>query len=55
MAIDRAAWHPKIDYPPIRFMRFTGWALTEGVERHPIENVDVSVNLSLLTRMEMPL
>lgn len=43
MAIDRAAWRPKIDYPPIRFVRFAGWALTEGVERHRIENVDVRI------------
>ncbi|WP_170117084.1 type IV toxin-antitoxin system AbiEi family antitoxin domain-containing protein [Phyllobacterium sophorae] len=43
MAIDRAAWRPKIDYPPIHFVRFTGWALTEGVERHRIENVDVPI------------
>jgi predicted transcriptional regulator of viral defense system len=43
MAIDRAAWRPKIDYPPIRFVRFTGSALTEGVERHRIENVDVPI------------
>jgi predicted transcriptional regulator of viral defense system len=43
MAIDRAAWRPKIDHPPIRFVRFTGWALTEGVERHRIENVDVPI------------
>lgn len=43
MAIDRGAWRPKIDYPPIRFVRFTGSALTEGVERHRIENVDVPI------------
>ena len=43
MAIDRTAWRPKIDYPPIRFVRFTGSALTEGVERHRIENVDVPI------------
>jgi hypothetical protein len=43
MAIDRAAWRPKIDYPPIRFVRFTGSALTDGVERHRIENVDVPI------------
>ena len=41
MAIDRAAWRPKIDHPPIRFVRFSGSALTEGVERHRIENIDV--------------
>ena len=43
MAIDRTAWRPTFDYPPIRFVRFSGWALTEGVERHPIENVDVPI------------
>jgi predicted transcriptional regulator of viral defense system len=43
MAIDRAAWRPKIDYPPIRFVRFTGSALTEGIEHHHIENVDVPI------------
>ncbi|MGZ9719076.1 type IV toxin-antitoxin system AbiEi family antitoxin domain-containing protein [Rhizobium miluonense] len=43
MAIDRTAWRPKIDYPPIRFVRFTRSALTEGVERHRIENVDVPI------------
>ena len=31
------------DYPPIRFVRFTGSALTEGVERHRIESVDVPI------------
>ncbi|MCE0522886.1 MAG: type IV toxin-antitoxin system AbiEi family antitoxin domain-containing protein [Methylacidiphilales bacterium] len=43
MAIDRAAWRPKIDYPPIRFVRFTGPALIEGVERHRIESVEVPI------------
>ena len=43
MAIDRAAWRPKIDYPPIRFVRFTGSALTEGVERYRIESIDVPI------------
>ncbi|KAF0122264.1 MAG: hypothetical protein FD152_3608 [Xanthobacteraceae bacterium] len=43
MVIDRAAWHPKIDYLPIRFVRFTGSALPEGVERHRIESVDVPI------------
>ena len=43
MAIDRAAWRPKIDYPPVRFVRFTGSALTQGVERYRIESVDVPI------------
>lgn len=43
MAIDRAAWRPRIDHPPVRFVRFSGSALTEGVERHRIENIDVPI------------
>jgi predicted transcriptional regulator of viral defense system len=43
MAIDRTAWRPKIDYPPIRFVRFTRIALTEGVERHRIDSIDVPI------------
>jgi predicted transcriptional regulator of viral defense system len=37
MAIERTAWKPNISYPPIRFVRFSGWAMTEGVERYPIQ------------------
>ncbi|WP_421694423.1 type IV toxin-antitoxin system AbiEi family antitoxin domain-containing protein [Aestuariivirga sp.] len=43
MAIDRTAWRPKIDYPPIRFVRFTGPSLTEGVERHSVDGVEVAI------------
>ncbi|NEJ20683.1 transcriptional regulator [Rhizobium leguminosarum] len=43
MAIDRTAWRPKIDYPLIKFVRFKGSALTEGVERHRIEGVEVPI------------
>ncbi|MGO6695201.1 type IV toxin-antitoxin system AbiEi family antitoxin domain-containing protein [Rhizobium johnstonii] len=43
MAIDRTAWRPKIVYPPIKFVRFKGSALTEGVERHRIEGVEVPI------------
>ena len=32
IAVNRRAKHPKIDYPPIRVMRFSGKALTEGIE-----------------------
>jgi predicted transcriptional regulator of viral defense system len=38
MAIERTAWKPNISYPPIRFVRFSGWAMTEGVERYPIQS-----------------
>lgn len=43
IAIARTGWKPKVDYPRIRFVRFSGRALTEGIERHRIEGVDVPV------------
>ena len=43
MAIERTAWRPKIAYPRIRFVRFTGLALTEGIERHRIEGIEVPI------------
>jgi len=43
MAIERTAWRPKIDYPRIRFVRFTGDSLADGVVRHRIEGVEVPI------------
>jgi len=43
MAIERTAWRPKLDYPRIRFVRFSGSALTEGIVRHGIEGVEVPI------------
>jgi predicted transcriptional regulator of viral defense system len=37
MAIDRKARLPRLDYPPLRIVRFSGLALSEGVEQHPVE------------------
>jgi len=34
---------PKIDYPPLRVVRFSGDALSEGVEEHEIEGVLVPI------------
>jgi predicted transcriptional regulator of viral defense system len=31
LAIDGKAWHPKIDHPPLRIVRFSGLALTSNV------------------------
>ncbi len=31
MAIDGKAWLPRVDYPPMRFVRFSGAALRHGV------------------------
>ena len=43
MAIDRTAWRPRIEYPPIRIVRFSGTALTNGIKRHRIEGVEVAI------------
>ncbi len=43
MAIERTAWKPTISYPPIRFVRFSGWAMTEGVEGYSIQSRKVSI------------
>ena len=43
IAIDRKAWKPSVDYPPLSIVRFSGEALTEGIERRNIEGVPVKV------------
>ena len=43
MAIERTAWRPRIDYPRIRFVRFTGDSLTDGIVRYRIEGVEVPI------------
>jgi predicted transcriptional regulator of viral defense system len=43
MAIDEKARFPKVDHPLIRFVRFSGRALTEGIEARQIEGVPVRV------------
>jgi predicted transcriptional regulator of viral defense system len=43
LALDRKARHPKVDYLPLRVVRFSGTALQEGQEQHVIEGVPVRV------------
>jgi predicted transcriptional regulator of viral defense system len=43
LAIDNKASAPKFDYPPLRIVRFSGAALTEGIEEHIIDGVAVRV------------
>lgn len=43
LAIDRKAWRPQIDYPPMRFVYLTGASLGEGVEEHDVDGVGVRV------------
>lgn len=43
LAIPNKARAPKLDYPPLRIVRFSGAALTRGVEHHVIDGVPVRV------------
>jgi predicted transcriptional regulator of viral defense system len=43
MAIERTAWKPTISYPPIRFVRFSGSSVTDGVERYPVLSREILV------------
>jgi predicted transcriptional regulator of viral defense system len=43
IAIGIRAARPAINYPPLRIFRYSGNALSEGVERHAIERVDVPI------------
>ena len=43
VAIANKARAPKMDYPPLRVVRFSGDALTEGVEKHAVDGVTVQV------------
>ncbi len=43
MALDRRAARPRVRHPKTRIVRFSGKALTEGVEEHIIEGVQVKI------------
>lgn len=43
LAVDRKARRPQVDYPPLHIVRFSGAALTEGIEIQEIEGVTVRV------------
>lgn len=43
LAIDGKAQAPRVDSPPLRIVRFTGAALSFGIEEHLIEGVTVRV------------
>jgi predicted transcriptional regulator of viral defense system len=43
LAIENKAIAPKLDYPSLRIVRFSGAALTEGVEEHVVDGVMVRV------------
>lgn len=43
IALPEKARKPRLDYPRLRVTRFSGAALTEGIETHRLERVDVRV------------
>lgn len=43
LAIPNKAHPPKLDYPPLRIVRFSGPAQAEGVEEHTVDGVTVRV------------
>lgn len=43
IALPRQAWRPRLEYPKLRVLRFSGKALSEGVETHVIQGVTVKV------------
>jgi predicted transcriptional regulator of viral defense system len=43
LAIPNKARAPRMDFPPLRIVRFSGAALSDGVEEHRVEGVPVRV------------
>ncbi len=43
LAIPNKARAPRMDYPPLRIVRFSGPALTEGIEAHMVDGVPVRI------------
>src|SRR5665647_460167 len=43
MAVDRHATTPRVGFPRLRILRFSGAAFSEGIEEHLIEGVTVKV------------
>jgi predicted transcriptional regulator of viral defense system len=43
LAIERGAWTPKIDFPPVRIAHFSEPAFDFGIEIHPFNGVQLRV------------
>jgi len=43
LALEGRARKPRIDWPPVRFVRFSGKAFSEGIEAHELEGREVRV------------
>ena len=43
IALPQGSHPPKIDYPPVKLIQYTGNAFTQGVETHRIDQIDIRV------------
>jgi predicted transcriptional regulator of viral defense system len=43
LALDRRAAKPRIDFPPVHIVRFSGKALTFGVQKRTVDGVPVRI------------
>ena len=43
IALSRTRRNPKLDHPPIKVHRFSGNSLTEGIEIHEIDGIEIQV------------
>ena len=43
IALPRTARHPRLAHPPVRVFRFSGLPLTEGIEFHKVDGVEIRV------------
>lgn len=43
IALKPGAWSPRMEYPPVRVVRFSGEALTFGVVKHLVEGTEIKV------------
>ncbi len=43
MAIEQKAWRPKIEYPPLRIIHYSGEAYRVGIEVHEIDGSEIKV------------
>ena len=43
LAIENKSLAPKLDFPPLRIVRFSGAALTEGVEEQVVDGVTIRI------------
>jgi predicted transcriptional regulator of viral defense system len=49
LAIDAKARLPRVEYPPLRIVRFSGPALTMGIEKHFLQGVSVPITAPAYT------